>query len=120
MSGGGSEDIYVNLDRLKEYAQWCQRHLDAMEVYIEDSGRGPLREASRDGSRFGGFIEAKNLAALHAQLTNDMRELLYEIRGGIETAQLGVEQTIKKYHGTDDQQSREFKEIDESKDDEAG
>lgn len=119
MGHGGAGDIYVNLERLKEYSAWCQRHIDAIDEFLERSGRGPLREA-RDGSKFGGFEAAQNLGRLHGQLTEDMRRLLYEIRGGLQTAKIGVEQMAKNYGGTDDQQSREFAGIAKDIDDQGG
>lgn len=119
MGHGGAGDIYVQLERLREYANWCQRRIDAMEELLESTGRGALREA-RDGSKFGGFEAAQNLASLHAQLTEDMRRLLYEIRGGLQTAKIGVEQMAKNYGGVDDQQSREFAGVTEDVDEQGG
>ncbi|MQA88460.1 MAG: hypothetical protein GEV03_28560 [Streptosporangiales bacterium] len=115
MGHGGAGDIHVKLERLQEYAGWCQEHLDSMEEFLASSGRGALREA-RDGTKFGGFEAAQNLASMHAQLTEDMRRLLYQIRDGLETAKSGVEQMAKNYSGVDDQRSRKFSELDETAD----
>lgn len=113
--GSSGEDIYVNLHSLRAYAAWRQKHIDAMEEFLTSSGHGALREA-RDGAKFGGFEAAQNIATLHAQLTDDMRRLLYEIRGGIETAKTGVEQMAKNYHSVDDQRSRTFASINDDMD----
>lgn len=104
-------DVYVNLDRLKERAARWQDHIDAMEELIEDVRRGQMREAIRDGSKFGGFEQADTIYQRHRQLADETLWLLYKILGGLITAKAGVEQTIKNYHSVDDQRSREFAEI---------
>ena len=98
----------VNLDELERFAERLQPLIDEYDRYAQESGNGPLGEAYRDGSRFGGWPEAQALRDRHNQALLEIRKLLADIQRGLQTAQQGVDLIREKYHGTDQQQRLTF------------